>query len=64
MSLPVSGTMNTIEVLKKQLGSLFGEQEEKKKENLDLSKFGESRIDAIIAEKKRVPLPIHRKSRG
>jgi hypothetical protein len=31
MSLPVSSSLNTIEILKKQLASLFGEEEEKKK---------------------------------
>lgn len=31
MSLPTSGSMNTVEVLKKQLLSLFGEEENKKK---------------------------------
>ena len=46
--------MNTVEVLKKQLSSLFGAEEVKKKEPIDLSKYGESRIDNIIAEKKKV----------
>lgn len=56
MNLPGSGSgsMNTIEVLKKQLGQLFGVEEAKKKEPIDLSKYGEARIDNIIGEKKRV----------
>jgi hypothetical protein len=31
MSLPTSGSLNGLEILKKQLGSLFGEEEQKKK---------------------------------
>ena len=54
MNLPSSGSLNTIEILKKQLGSLFGVKEEKKKEPIDLSKYGESKIDGIINEKKKV----------
>lgn len=54
MSLPTSGSMNTVEVLKKQLLSLFGEEENKKKQVIDFTKYGESRIDNVIAEKKKV----------
>ncbi len=53
MNLPSSGTLNTIQILKKQLGLLFGTINEKKKEPLDLSKYGESKIDTVINEKKR-----------
>lgn len=59
MNLPSSGSLNSLQVLKKQLSSLFGEEEEKKKEMIDFSKYGQSRIDAVINEKKKVILQLY-----
>lgn len=54
MSLPSLGSLNTLEALKKQMALLFGVEEDKPKEGIDMSKYGESRIDNIISEKKKV----------
>lgn len=44
ISVPTSGSLGIVEVLRRQLSSLFTADEEKKKEGTDISKFYESKI--------------------
>ena len=44
IGVPSSGSITSLEVLRRQLSGLFGGEEEKKKEGTDITKYFESKI--------------------
>lgn len=53
IGIPSSGSLNMMDVLKKQLSSLFPAEEDKRKEGVDVTKYSEPKIEAMIQEKKK-----------
>lgn len=44
IAVPSSGSISGLEVLKRQLSNLFGVEDEKKREGIDISKYYEGKI--------------------
>lgn len=56
IAVPSSGSLAGLEVLRRQLASLFAAEEEKRKEGTDIAKYYESKIDNLLEERKKVAL--------
>lgn len=62
IAVPSSGSVGGVEVLRRQLGTLFAAEEEKRKEGTDISKYYEGKIENLVEERKKVRYELRRNS--